>query len=108
MCAGPEPRTSAVTPARSPSGRFARSAAARRGKDRRRRHRGSGTVPHVDGTGTGTHVKLDELVAVTSGASNRAIGIERANEAEIDRMREALEDRVDRSGEDDPSPSESV
>lgn len=53
-------------------------------------------------------MKLDELIAVTSGASNRAIGIERANEAEIDRMREALEDRVDRSGEDDPSPSESV
>lgn len=45
---------------------------------------------------------------MTSGASNRAIGIERANETEIDRMRQALQDRVDRSGEDDPGPSESV
>jgi low affinity Fe/Cu permease len=53
-------------------------------------------------------VKLDELIAVTSGASNRAIGIERGNEADIDRMREALEARVDRFGEDDPSPSERV
>ena len=39
-------------------------------------------------------MKLDELIAVTSGASNRAIGIERANEKEIDRMRKDLEDRA--------------
>src|SRR5262245_44021576 len=50
---------------------------------------------------TALHVKLDELIAVTSGASDRAIGIERAKESEIDRMRQDLEDRVARAGGDD-------
>jgi low affinity Fe/Cu permease len=53
---------------------------------------------------TALHVKLDELIAVTSGASDRAIGIERAKEAEIDRMRQDLEDRVARAGGDDAPP----
>jgi low affinity Fe/Cu permease len=57
---------------------------------------------------TALHVKLDELIAVTAGASNRAIGIERASEADIDRMREALEEGVERSGDEDPRPSEGV
>src|SRR3954451_14313246 len=50
---------------------------------------------------TAMHVKLDELIAVTSGASDRAIGIERAKEAEIDRMRRDLEQQVARSGDAD-------
>jgi low affinity Fe/Cu permease len=50
---------------------------------------------------TALHVKLDELIAVTSGASDRAIGIERAKEAEIDRMRRELEQQVARSGDAD-------
>jgi low affinity Fe/Cu permease len=54
---------------------------------------------------TALHVKLDELIAVTSGASDRAIGIERAKEAEIDRMRRDLEERVSAASEDDqPAP----
>jgi low affinity Fe/Cu permease len=57
---------------------------------------------------TALHVKLDELIAVTAGASNRAIGIERASEADIDRMREALEEGVERSGDEDQRPSEGV
>jgi low affinity Fe/Cu permease len=48
---------------------------------------------------TALHVKLDELIAVTHGASDRAIGIERANEDEIDRMREALEEKVKTSSD---------
>ena len=43
---------------------------------------------------TALHVKLDELIAVTAGASNQAIGIERVNEREIDRMREDLEQKA--------------
>jgi len=50
---------------------------------------------------TALHVKLDELIAVTIGASDRAIGIERAKEAEIDRMRRELEQQVARSGDAD-------
>ena|SRR5690242_13621240 len=57
---------------------------------------------------TALHVKLDELIAVTSGASDRAIGIERAKEAEIDRMRRELEERVAAAGDDDWSPSDGV
>ena len=57
---------------------------------------------------TALHVKLDELIAVTSGASDRAIGIERAKEAEIDRMRRELEERVAASDDDDESPSDGV
>ena len=53
---------------------------------------------------TALHVKLDELIAVTSGASDRAIGIERAKEAEIDRMRRDLEEQVAGGEEDQPSP----
>jgi low affinity Fe/Cu permease len=53
---------------------------------------------------TAMHVKLDELIAVTSGASDRAIGIERAKEAEIDRMRRDLERRVAALGDDDELP----
>ena len=53
---------------------------------------------------TALHVKLDELIAVTSGASDRAIGIERAKEAEIDAMRRELEEQVAASGEEDPEP----
>jgi len=53
---------------------------------------------------TAMHVKLDELIAVTSGASDRAIGIERAKEAEIDRMRRDLERRVAAAGDDEPPP----
>ena len=54
---------------------------------------------------TALHVKLDELIAVTSGASDRAIGIERAKEAEIDRMRRDLEEQVAGAREEDqPSP----
>jgi low affinity Fe/Cu permease len=52
---------------------------------------------------TALHVKLDELIAVTSGASDRAIGIERAKEAEIDRMRRELEEQVAAAGDDDPA-----
>ena len=51
---------------------------------------------------TALHVKLDELIAVTSGASDRAIGIERAKEAEIDAMRRELEEQVAAATEDDP------
>src|SRR3954470_7751170 len=54
---------------------------------------------------TAMHVKLDELIAVTSGASDRAIGIERAKEAEIDRMRRDLERRVAALGDQDEPPS---
>jgi low affinity Fe/Cu permease len=54
------------------------------------------------------HVKLDELIAVTSGASDRAIGIERAKEAEIDRMRRDLERRVAALGDQDEPPSDGV
>lgn len=57
---------------------------------------------------TALHVKLDELIAVTSGASDRAIGIERAKEAEIDRMRKDLEDRVAAAGDEDGRPAEGV
>ena len=57
---------------------------------------------------TALHVKLDELIAVTSGASDRAIGIERAKEAEIDRMRNDLEDRVAAAGDKDGRPAEGV
>jgi hypothetical protein len=56
---------------------------------------------------TAIHVKLDELIAVTSGASDLAIGIERAKEAEIDRMRRDLE-RRDAGARDDESPSDGV
>ena len=57
---------------------------------------------------TALHVKLDELIAVTSGASDRAIGIERAKEAEIDRMRKDLEERVAAAGDEDGRPAEGV
>jgi low affinity Fe/Cu permease len=57
---------------------------------------------------TAMHVKLDELIAVTSGASDRAIGIERAKEAEIDRMRRDLERRVAALGGDDEMPTGGV
>src|SRR3954463_13692069 len=57
---------------------------------------------------TALHVKLDELIAVTSGASDRAIGIERAKEAEIDRMRRELERRVAALGAQDEPPSDGV
>src|SRR4051794_39383855 len=50
---------------------------------------------------TALHVKLDELIAVTSGASDRAIGIERSKEAEIDRMRRDLERRFAGAPDDD-------
>ncbi len=53
---------------------------------------------------TALHVKLDELIAVTSGASDRAIGIERSKEAEIDRMRRDLE-RQFAGAPDDDAPS---
>jgi len=53
---------------------------------------------------TALHVKLDELIAVTSGASDRAIGIERAKEADIDAMRRELEDRVSAATDEDPQP----
>lgn len=53
---------------------------------------------------TALHVKLDELIAVTSGASDRAIGIERAKEAEIDRMRRDLA-RQFAGAPDDDAPS---
>jgi len=57
---------------------------------------------------TALHVKLDELIAVTSGASDRAIGIERAKEAEIDAMRRELEDRVAAATDGDPQPGGGV
>jgi len=57
---------------------------------------------------TALHVKLDELIAVTSGASDRAIGIERAKEAEIDRMRRELEAQVAGAGDEDPPPRDGV
>jgi low affinity Fe/Cu permease len=57
---------------------------------------------------TALHVKLDELIAVTSGASDRAIGIERAKEAEIDRMRTDLEERVAAAADEDGRPAEGV
>jgi len=57
---------------------------------------------------TALHVKLDELIAVTSGASDRAIGIERAKEADIDAMRRELEDRVSAATDEDPQPGASV
>ena len=53
---------------------------------------------------TALHVKLDELIAVTSGASDRAIGIERAKEAEIDAMRRELEEQVAAATEEDRQP----
>ena len=53
---------------------------------------------------TALHVKLDELIAVTSGASDRAVGIERAKEAEIDRMRRDLERRAAGSADDGATP----
>src|SRR3954447_9499222 len=53
---------------------------------------------------TALHVKLDELITVTSGASDRAIGIERSKEAEIDRMRCDLE-RQFAGAPDDDAPS---
>src|SRR3954447_11572871 len=53
---------------------------------------------------TALHVKLDELIAVTSGASDRGIGIERAKEAEIDRMRKDLEERVASAGNENGRP----
>jgi low affinity Fe/Cu permease len=40
---------------------------------------------------TALHVKLDELIEVTAGASNRAIGVERATAKEIEAMRERVE-----------------
>jgi low affinity Fe/Cu permease len=43
---------------------------------------------------TALHVKLDELIAVTSGASDRAIGIERSTEQDIEEMREEIESKV--------------
>jgi low affinity Fe/Cu permease len=57
---------------------------------------------------TALHVKLDELIAVTSGASDRAIGIERAKEAEIDGMRKDLEERAAVAGDEDGRPPEGV
>jgi len=57
---------------------------------------------------TALHVKLDELIAVTSGASDRAIGIERAKEAEIDRMRKELEEQVAATSEEDQAPPQGV
>lgn len=57
---------------------------------------------------TAIHVKLDELIAVTSGASDRAIGIERAKEAEIDRMRRELEEQVRAAGDEEQAPQDSV
>lgn len=57
---------------------------------------------------TALHVKLDELIEVTAGASNRAIGIERANEREIDRMRDELEQKVAAATGDEGSPGGSV
>jgi low affinity Fe/Cu permease len=57
---------------------------------------------------TALHVKLDELIAVTSGASDRAIGIERAKEAEIDRMRRDLERRVAAGTDEEPPPVDGV
>jgi low affinity Fe/Cu permease len=43
---------------------------------------------------TALHVKLDELIAVTSGASNQAIGVERSTEQEIEEMREQIESQA--------------
>ena len=57
---------------------------------------------------TALHVKLDELIAVTAGASNRAIGIERVNEREIDEMREDLEQKAASAADDEPSPGNGV
>ena len=57
---------------------------------------------------TALHVKLDELIAVTSGASDRAIGIERSKEAEIDRMRRELEDKVAATGDADQAQRDGV
>ena len=57
---------------------------------------------------TAIHVKLDELIAVTSGASDRAIGIERAKEAEIDRMRRELEEQVRAAADEEQAPQDSV
>jgi low affinity Fe/Cu permease len=57
---------------------------------------------------TALHVKLDELIAVTAGASNRAIGIERVNEREIDRMREDLEQKAASAADDDGSSPKGV
>jgi low affinity Fe/Cu permease len=51
---------------------------------------------------TALHVRLDELIAVTSGASDRAIGIERSKEAEIDAMRRELEEQVATATDEDP------
>ncbi len=47
-------------------------------------------------------LKLDELIAVTSGASDRAIGMERSKEAEIDAMRRELEEQVAIATDEDP------
>lgn len=57
---------------------------------------------------TALHVKLDELIAVTAGASNQAIGIERVNEREIDRMREELEEKAASATDDEGSSPEGV
>ncbi|HEX3300109.1 MAG TPA: low affinity iron permease family protein [Actinomycetota bacterium] len=57
---------------------------------------------------TALHVKLDELIAVTSGASDRAIGIERSKEAEIDQMRRDLEEQVRAAADEDQAPQGSV
>src|SRR3954468_22016699 len=57
---------------------------------------------------TALHVKLDELIAVTSGASDRAIGIEPAKEAEIDRMCRDPQRRGAALGDQDEPPSDGV
>jgi low affinity Fe/Cu permease len=57
---------------------------------------------------TALHVKLDELIAVTSGASDRAIGIERAKEPEIDAMRRELEARVAAATDEDAQSDDGV
>jgi low affinity Fe/Cu permease len=48
------------------------------------------------------------LIAVTSGASDRSIGIERAKEAEIDRMRNDLEERAAAAADEAGRPAEGV
>jgi low affinity Fe/Cu permease len=57
---------------------------------------------------TALHVKLDELIAVTAGASNQAIGIERVNEREIDRMRADLEEKAASATDDEGSSPQGV
>jgi low affinity Fe/Cu permease len=51
---------------------------------------------------TALHVKLDELIEVTAGASNRAIGVERSTEKEIEAMRERIEAHAEGAGESAP------